>query len=81
MARPIFSADDHGASKFKMEKFLQPGQNAMATVYAPISYGPLPLLAFHRDAESGEYRVAAVGQSPSSSIQSPCVYLHLGLPF
>lgn len=60
-ARPIFSADDHGATKFKMERFLHPGQSAMASVYAPIAYPTLPLLAFHRDAH-GDLQLALTGE-------------------
>lgn len=60
-ARPIISSDEHGATKFKMERFLQPGQNAIATVYGPITYSPLPLLALSRVSESGPYEVAAAG--------------------
>ncbi|KAL6767514.1 hypothetical protein ACKKBF_B35530 [Auxenochlorella protothecoides x Auxenochlorella symbiontica] len=45
-ARPVFSSDEHGADKHKMERFLHPGRPSVATVYAPISYPPLPLLAF-----------------------------------
>ena len=59
--QPIFSTDEHGATKFKMERYLQPGQNAIATVYAPITYSPVPLIAFQRDPESGEYSIAATG--------------------
>ena len=44
-----------------MERFLQPGQNAIATVYAPITYSPVPLIAFQRDLESGQYSIAATG--------------------
>ena len=32
----------------------------MATVYAPIAYGPLPLLAFAQN-EDGGHRLAATG--------------------
>ena len=64
-ARPVFSGDDHGASHFKLERFLQPGRACVASGYAPIAHGPLPLLAFKK--------VAAVGgegggeSNPSSS--------------
>ena len=45
-ARPIFSTDEHGADKHKMERYLQHGRPAVATVYAPICYPPVPLLVF-----------------------------------
>ena len=32
--------------KHKMERWLRAGQSAVASVYAPIAYPPLPLLAF-----------------------------------
>ena len=51
--RPIFSGDDHGASHFKLERFLQPGRACVASSYAPIAHGPLPLLAFRRVAGGG----------------------------
>jgi len=45
-ARPIWSTDDHGASKFKLERFLQPGRHTVASAFAPIAHAPGPLLAF-----------------------------------
>ena len=58
---PILSTDEPGASKFKMERFLQPGQNAVATVYAPISYPPMPLLVFSKQETTGEFKLVATG--------------------
>eukprot|EP00878_Enallax_costatus_P016642 GHUV01017461.1.p1 GENE.GHUV01017461.1~~GHUV01017461.1.p1 ORF type:complete len:207 (+),score=58.89 GHUV01017461.1:1212-1832(+) len=46
MAQPVLSDDGQGADKYKMDRFLQPGKTAVGSVYAPISYPPLPLLAF-----------------------------------
>jgi hypothetical protein len=43
-----------------MERFLHPGRQAMASVYAPICFGSLPLLAFQRGAD-GSLRLAASG--------------------
>ena len=48
--KPIFSTDEHGADKHKMERFLHEGRSAMATVYSPIMYPPTPLLAFKASA-------------------------------
>ena len=59
-ARPVFSADEAGGTRFKMERFLHPGRAAVATVYGPIAFGPLPLLAFQRCAGGG-LRLAAAG--------------------
>ncbi|GAB4814739.1 hypothetical protein N2152v2_001785 [Parachlorella kessleri] len=61
LARPVFSSDEHGADKHKMERFLHEGRPSIATVYAPICYGPLPLLAFKVDVESGKAELAATG--------------------
>ena len=46
MARPIWSSDNSGADKHKMQRFLQPGIQAVGSIYAPISYAPQPVLAF-----------------------------------
>lgn len=59
-ARPILSTDEHGADKFKMERFLHEGRHSVATVYAPISYPPLPLLAF-KQLPGGRVALAATG--------------------
>ena len=42
---PVLSADTPG-DKQKMERFLHAGRYSVASVFAPISYGPLPFLAF-----------------------------------
>lgn len=59
--RPVFSSDEHGADKFKMERFLHQGHAAIASVYAPISYGPLPLLAFRLPFDGGKPVLVATG--------------------
>jgi pre-rRNA-processing protein TSR1 len=46
MARPVLSDDGQGSDKYKMDRFLQDGKTAVGSVYAPISYPPLPMLAF-----------------------------------
>jgi 40S ribosome biogenesis protein Tsr1 and BMS1 C-terminal len=46
VARPILSGDDYNADKFKMERFMHEGRSYMLTAYAPISFPPLPVLAF-----------------------------------
>lgn len=46
MAQPVLSDDGQGSDKYKMDRFLQDGKTAVGSVYAPISYPPLPMLAF-----------------------------------
>lgn len=46
LSRPLLSDDGQGADKHKMERFLQPGATLVGSAYGPISYLPLPLLAF-----------------------------------
>lgn len=60
-ARPVFSSDDHGVDKHKMERFMHPGRAVVATVYAPISYPPLPALAFRRAPGGGAWELVASG--------------------
>ena len=60
MAQPIFSSDEHDADKHKMERFLLEGHSSVATVFAPISYPPLPLLAFKK-LPAGGLVLAATG--------------------
>lgn len=36
MARPVFSADEHGADKYKMERFLHEGRQSVASVSATL---------------------------------------------
>uniref|UniRef100_A0A7N0V6G7 Bms1-type G domain-containing protein n=1 Tax=Kalanchoe fedtschenkoi TaxID=63787 RepID=A0A7N0V6G7_KALFE len=65
LARPIFSSDNIGSDKHKMERFLHPGRFSVASVYAPLSFPSLPLIAF-KDAEgSTSPVVAAVGSLKS----------------
>lgn len=46
LSRPQLSDDGQGSDKHKMERFLQPGRSLVGSIYGPISYPPLPLLAF-----------------------------------
>jgi pre-rRNA-processing protein TSR1 len=48
-----------------MERFLHAGRQTMMSVYAPICYPPLPVLAFHRGAD-GSLHLAASGVFPPS---------------
>ncbi|KAF5739478.1 hypothetical protein HS088_TW12G00684 [Tripterygium wilfordii] len=60
-ARPIFSADNMNSDKHKMERFLHPGRFCMASIYAPISFRPLPLIALKIVEGGSGPVVAAVG--------------------
>lgn len=53
--QPVLSDDAQGADKNKMERFLHPGKTAVGSLYAPISFPPLPLLAF---------KVRSIAQQP-----------------
>lgn len=46
LCRPIFSTDDLNMDKHKFERFLHPGRFSIASVFAPISFPPLPLIVF-----------------------------------
>nr|GMD08500.1 pre-rRNA-processing protein TSR1 homolog [Ipomoea batatas] len=61
VARPIFSSDNINSDKHKMERFLHAGRFSIASIYAPISFPPLPLIALKTDGESTSLAVAAVG--------------------
>ncbi|CAN1322779.1 Pre-rRNA-processing protein TSR1 homolog [Linum perenne] len=61
VARPIFSTDNMSADKHKMERFLHPSRFAMASIYAPISFPPLPLIALKKGVGDSPPQVAAFG--------------------
>ena len=46
LCRPIFSEDNRRSTKHKLERFLQPGRQCVASIYAPALFAPAPLLAF-----------------------------------
>mmetsp|Transcript_5456 Transcript_5456/g.9100 ORF Transcript_5456/g.9100 Transcript_5456/m.9100 type:complete len:450 (-) Transcript_5456:28-1377(-) len=48
VARPIFSSNARGVDKQKMERFLQPGTDAVASFYSSIIYSPCPVLMLKR---------------------------------
>lgn len=64
-ARPIYSTDEHGADKHKMERFLHDGRMSMATIYGPITYPPSPLLAFRKSPVDGSLKLVAIGSLKS----------------
>lgn len=59
--RPLYSSDNFNSDKHKMERFLHPGRFSIASIYAPISFPPLPLIALKIDGEAASPAVAAVG--------------------
>ncbi|PPD91883.1 hypothetical protein GOBAR_DD11193 [Gossypium barbadense] len=61
VARPIFSTDNINSDKHKMERFLHAGRFSIASIYASISFPPLPLIALKNAAGAGTPAVAAVG--------------------
>lgn len=61
LSRAVLSDDGQGADKHKMERFLQPGGSFVGSVYGPISYPPLPLLAFKVVQGADRVTLAAAG--------------------
>ncbi|KAH7848301.1 hypothetical protein Vadar_000957 [Vaccinium darrowii] len=61
VCRPIFSTDNISSDKHKMERFLHAGQFSVASIYAPISFPPLPLIVLKSEPTSASPSVAAVG--------------------
>ena len=59
VAQPVFTTDDAQADKHKMERYLHEGRNSIASVYAPVTYPTMPVLAF--DVKSGTPRLAFTG--------------------
>ena len=64
-AKPIYSTDEHGADKHKMERFLHEGRMTMATIYGPITYPPSPILAFKKDDLTNSLSLVATGSLKS----------------
>ncbi|XP_047327231.1 pre-rRNA-processing protein TSR1 homolog [Impatiens glandulifera] len=60
VCRPIFSSGNITVDKNKMERFLHPGQFSIASIYAPLSFPSLPLVALKRGDDS-TLTVAAFG--------------------
>lgn len=65
VARPIFSTDNMNSDKHKMERFLHAGCFSVASIYAPISFPPLPLIALKHAEEGSAPAVVAVGSLKS----------------
>jgi pre-rRNA-processing protein TSR1 len=65
-ARPIFSQDGTG-DKFKYERFMRPGAPTVASLFAPITYGPAPVLAFATADVSADGDAMAEGEGARAS--------------
>ncbi|KAL5713847.1 hypothetical protein ACHQM5_015887 [Ranunculus cassubicifolius] len=63
IARPIYSSDNISSDKHKMERFLHAGRFSVASVYAPISFPPLPLIVLKSEEveEGAQPAVVATG--------------------
>ncbi|KAL7003329.1 hypothetical protein U1Q18_004487 [Sarracenia purpurea var. burkii] len=61
VCRPKFSSDIINSDKHKMERFLHAGQFSIVSIYAPISYPPLPLIVLKSMAACASPSIAAVG--------------------
>ncbi|XP_020175611.1 uncharacterized protein [Aegilops tauschii subsp. strangulata] len=59
-ARPLFSSDNINCNKHKMERFLHHGRFSIASVYAPISFPPVPLIVL-KNIDGQQPVIAAVG--------------------
>ncbi|XP_045813187.1 pre-rRNA-processing protein TSR1 homolog [Trifolium pratense] len=59
VGRPTFSSEFINTDKNKMERFLHAGRFSVASIYAPISFPPLPTIVLKRVGEDAT--VAAVG--------------------
>ncbi|KAI4389633.1 hypothetical protein MLD38_001839 [Melastoma candidum] len=61
IARPVFSTDNINSDKHKMERFLHAGRFSMASIYAPISFAPLPLIVLKNADNASSAAIAAIG--------------------
>ncbi|XP_057748887.1 uncharacterized protein LOC130967838 [Arachis stenosperma] len=65
VGRPLFSSEYINTDKNKMERFLHPGRFSVASIYAPISFPPLPSIILKRTGEDVAPAVVAVGSLKS----------------
>ncbi|XP_076948564.1 uncharacterized protein LOC143620853 [Bidens hawaiensis] len=65
ITRPTFASDNFNSDKHKMERFLHAGRFSIASVYAPISFPPLPLIVLKNRGDSVAPALAAVGSLKS----------------
>ena len=68
-ARPIFSQERHKSDRLRMSRFLQPGEQHIATVFGPVSFPPGPVLVYRRpkDGTAGGASSGAGGAGPAGS--------------
>ncbi|CAI5479242.1 unnamed protein product [Closterium sp. Yama58-4] len=59
--RPTFSTDDINLDKHKFERFLHPGRFAVASIFAPTLFPPLPLLVFADPSAANQHAGEGVG--------------------
>ncbi|CAG0892533.1 unnamed protein product [Cyprideis torosa] len=57
VASPIFSEHSNG-NKHKMLRFFRPGEVAVASFFAPITFGPIPVMAFRLHPDGSQELVA-----------------------
>jgi len=87
VGRPTFSSEFINTDKNKMERFLHAGRFSVASIYAPISFPPLPTIVLKSVREDATPAVAAVGSlktvDPDRIILKRVIltgYVHLFLP-
>ncbi|CAK8569166.1 unnamed protein product [Lathyrus sativus] len=61
VGRPTFSSEFINTDKNKMERFLHAGRFSIASIYAPISFPPLPTIVLKTVGDGAAPVVAAVG--------------------
>ncbi|KAJ3080894.1 hypothetical protein HK102_002740 [Quaeritorhiza haematococci] len=75
IVRPLYSTNTRGGTNnvHKFERFLQPGRVSVGTCYAPIQFGPAPVMLFkvdglERDAEGAEGEGMVTEQTHATSL-------------
>ncbi|GJP72977.1 hypothetical protein CLOP_g3742 [Closterium sp. NIES-67] len=68
--RPTFSTDDINLDKHKFERFLHPGRFAVASIFAPTLFPPLPLLVF-ADPSAASNQHAEEGLAATGALRGP----------
>uniref|UniRef100_A0A6U9Q6Z5 Bms1-type G domain-containing protein n=1 Tax=Picocystis salinarum TaxID=88271 RepID=A0A6U9Q6Z5_9CHLO len=61
-ACPLLSVDSPSADKYKMERFLPNGQPTMASMYAPITFDPVPVVVLKGGEESAHLVASGSGR-------------------
>lgn len=71
--RPVFSQESRGSDKHKFERYFTGNAWTIASVYAPISYGPMPVLIFKHLEEDPQLMEALerkrTGEAESEEVQ------------